>query len=73
MPGLSKRLSMLPSCTANTSTTVTSASSAPFRTVLGHQATHVEVDFYDRFYHPDALSETQRQHTDRWHDPEAQT
>jgi hypothetical protein len=41
------------------------AYSAPFRTVLGHQATHVDVDFYDRFYHPDALSETQRQHTDR--------
>jgi hypothetical protein len=49
------------------------AYSAPFRTVLGHQATHVDVDFYDRFYHPDALSETQRQHTDRWHDLEAQT
>ena len=49
------------------------AYSAPFRTVLAHQATHVDVDFYDRFYHPDALSETQRQHTDRWHDPEAQT
>jgi hypothetical protein len=49
------------------------AYSAPFRTVLGHQATHVDVDFYDRFYHPDALSETQRQHTERWHDLEAQT
>ncbi len=49
------------------------AYSAPFRTVLGHQATHVDVDFYDRFYHPDALSETQRQHTDRWHDLEVQT
>jgi hypothetical protein len=49
------------------------AYSAPFRTVLGHQATHVDVDFYDRFYHPDALSETQRQHTDRRHDLEAQT
>jgi hypothetical protein len=49
------------------------AYSAPFRTVLGYQATHVDVDFYDRFYHPDALSETQRQHTDRWHDLEVQT
>jgi hypothetical protein len=49
------------------------AYSAPFRTVLGHQATHVDVDFYDRFYHADALSETQRQHTKRWHDLEAQT
>jgi hypothetical protein len=49
------------------------AYSAPFRTILGHQATHVDVDFYDRFYYPEALSETQRQHTDRWHDLEAQT
>jgi hypothetical protein len=38
------------------------AYSAPFRTVLGHQATHVDEDFYDRFYRPEALSETQRQH-----------
>jgi hypothetical protein len=45
------------------------AHGAPFRTVLGHQATHVDADFYDRFYHPEALSETQRQHTDRWHEP----
>lgn len=36
------------------------AYSAPFRTVLGYQATHVDVEFYDRFYQPDALSETQR-------------
>src|SRR5215211_6835892 len=49
------------------------AYSAPFRTVLGHQATHVDMDFYDRFYHPDALSETQRQHTEGRHDLEAQT
>jgi hypothetical protein len=31
------------------------------------------VDFYDRFYHPEALSETQRRHANRWHDLEAQT
>ena len=30
------------------------------------------VDFYDRFCRPDALSKTQRRHTDRWHDLEAQ-
>jgi hypothetical protein len=41
------------------------AYSAPFRTVLGHQATHVDVDFYDHFYRPEALSETQRLHADR--------
>ncbi|MFN8472993.1 MAG: hypothetical protein U0822_12465 [Anaerolineae bacterium] len=38
------------------------AYAAPFTTVLGYQATHVDVDFYDRFYHPDALTETQRRH-----------
>jgi hypothetical protein len=30
------------------------------------------VDFYDRFYHPEALFETQRRHMDRWCDLEAQ-
>lgn len=40
---------------------------APFRTVLGYQATHVDLDFYERFYHPDALTDTQRQHLGRWH------
>jgi hypothetical protein len=34
--------------------------SAPFRTVLGYQATHVDAEFYDTFYKPEALSETQR-------------
>lgn len=43
------------------------AHSAPFRTVLGHQATHVDAEFYDRFYRPEALSETQRRHATRWH------
>jgi hypothetical protein len=52
---------------ASTSTTSIGrfpAYSAPFRTVLGHQATHVDEDFYDRFYRPEALSETQRRHAD---------
>jgi hypothetical protein len=40
------------------------AYSAPFRTVLGYQATHVDEDFYDLFYRPEALSETQRRHAD---------
>ena len=35
------------------------AYSAPFRTVLGYQATHVDVEFYEQFYRPEALSETQ--------------
>jgi hypothetical protein len=43
------------------------AYSAPLRTVLGYQATHVDVDFYDRFYHPEALTETQRGHLAHWH------
>ncbi len=32
----------------------------PYRTVLGFQACHLDVEFYDKFYRPDALSETQR-------------
>jgi hypothetical protein len=33
----------------------------PYRTVLGFQACHLDAEFYDRFYRPEALSETQRQ------------
>jgi hypothetical protein len=40
--------------------------SAPFRTIIGYQATHVDVDFYDQFYHPEALSETQRERFKLW-------
>jgi hypothetical protein len=40
----------------------------PFRTVLGFQATHVDPDFYDRFYRPEALGESQRNHLERWHE-----
>ena len=36
------------------------AYSAPFRTVLGYQATLVDVEFYDRFYRPEVLSDAQR-------------
>ncbi len=39
----------------------------PFRTVLGYQASHVDVEFYDRFYRSEALSETQRRHMKDWH------
>ncbi len=35
------------------------AYSAPFRTVIGYQATHVDVDFYRKFYRAEALTETQ--------------
>ncbi len=36
------------------------ANSGPFRTVLAYQAHHLDPDFYDRFYRPEALTETQR-------------
>ena len=32
----------------------------PYRTVLGFQAAHLDAEFYDKFYRPDALSESQR-------------
>jgi len=39
----------------------------PFRTVLGFQAAHVDCEFYDKFYRPEALSETERSHMANWH------
>jgi hypothetical protein len=39
----------------------------PFRTILAFQAHHVDPEFYDRLYRPEALSETQRHHQERWH------
>jgi hypothetical protein len=39
----------------------------PFRTVIGFQASHVDTEFYDRFYGPEALTETQRRHMEVWH------
>lgn len=41
---------------------------APFRTVLGYQAGHLDINFYDRYYQPEVLSETHRQHMKRWHE-----
>jgi len=32
----------------------------PYRTVLGFQSSHVDVEFYDKFYKPGAVSETVR-------------
>ena len=32
----------------------------PYKTVLGFQAAHLDAEFYDNFYRPEALSETQR-------------
>ena len=39
----------------------------PFRTVTGFQASHLDLEFYDCFYRPEALSETQREHMASWH------
>ncbi len=33
---------------------------APYRTVLGFQACHLDAEFYERHYRPEALGETQR-------------
>lgn len=41
--------------------------SAPYRTAIGYQATHVDVEFYDRFFKPEALTAAQRQHQVDWH------
>jgi hypothetical protein len=37
----------------------------PYRTVLGFQACHLDAEFYDRFYRPEALASTQRQDFER--------
>lgn len=34
---------------------------APYRTVLGFQACHLDAEFYERFYRPEALAGTQRE------------
>jgi hypothetical protein len=39
----------------------------PTRTTLGHQAHHLDLDFYDRFYRPGAYTQTQSEHMRRWH------
>jgi hypothetical protein len=33
----------------------------PYRTVLGFQACHLDAEFYDRFYQPEALAQNQRE------------
>jgi len=38
----------------------------PYRTVLGFQACHLDKEFYDRFYRPEALGESQRADFDRF-------
>jgi hypothetical protein len=41
------------------------AKCGPFRTVTNSQAHVLDVDFYDRFYKPEVLNDTQRQFTSR--------
>jgi hypothetical protein len=36
------------------------AYTAPFRTVIGFQVCRLDVDLYDRFYEPEALSDSVR-------------
>jgi len=43
----------------------------PFRTVTGFQACHLDLEFYERFYRPEALTETQRHHMEIWHAPKS--
>jgi hypothetical protein len=40
---------------------------AAFRTSVGFQASHLDLDFYERFYRPEALGDPQREHMQRWH------
>jgi hypothetical protein len=41
------------------------AYTAPFRTIIGFQVCRVDVDFYDRFYEPEALPDSVRTCTER--------
>ena len=45
------------------------AASGPFTNLVAYQAHHLDADFYDRHYRPDALTESHRQHQERWHSP----
>ncbi len=38
-----------------------------FRTNLGYQAHHIDLDYYDRFYVPGVYSDAHRQHFQHWH------
>jgi hypothetical protein len=39
----------------------------PIHTISGFQVSHLDTEFYDHFYRPEALSETQREHMAHWH------
>lgn len=44
------------------------ATNGPFRTVLAYQAHHLDMEFYDRFYKPEAVGERQRRHAEPTND-----
>jgi hypothetical protein len=39
----------------------------PLNTRFGFQANHLDLDFYERHYRPEALTDTQRDHMKNWH------
>jgi len=39
----------------------------PLRTLLGFQVNHADVEFYERFYRSEALTNLQRNHLQNWH------
>jgi hypothetical protein len=39
----------------------------PFRMTLAHQAHHLDLSFYEKFYKAGAYTSTQAQHMERWH------
>lgn len=43
------------------------AYSAPFRTTVGFQVSHLDLEFYDRLYRPEALTDAHRNHFAKWH------
>jgi hypothetical protein len=43
----------------------------PLRTVLGFQVNHIDINFHDQYYRPEALAEAQRHHWRDWHGNDA--
>jgi hypothetical protein len=39
----------------------------PMRTLLGFQVNHLDLEFYERYYRPEALTDNQRGHMAHWH------
>lgn len=43
------------------------ANFGPLRSTLAHQAHHLDLDFYDKFYQAGAYTQTQAEHLAQWH------